>query len=231
MTITYHPNVEQGGDKWHDQRRARLTASEMKLILTPTLKVSSNDKERSHLFELAAQSVTGYTEPRYVSDDMLRGQVDEITARALYAENFTAEPVTECGFVTRDFGDGVVIGYSPDGLVGDAGLIECKSRRQKFQLETIIAGPSGAIPEEYVIQCQTGLLVTGREWLDFVSYCGGMPMVVIRVYPDAKIQAAILEAATAFYGRMLAKIAEYQAALTQLRWVPTERTVEQEMVV
>jgi hypothetical protein len=229
MTITYHPNVEQGSDQWHDQRRARLTASEMKLILTPTLKVASNDKERSHLYELAAQSITGHTEPRYVSDDMLRGQVDEIASRALYSEHFA--PVEQCGFVTRDFGGGVVIGYSPDGLVGDHGLIECKSRRQKYQLETIIAGPSGAIPEEFVIQCQTGLLVTVREWLDFLSYCGGMPMAPIRVYPDAKIQAAILEAATAFYARMAAKIAEYNDALTRLRWVPTERTVEQEMVV
>jgi hypothetical protein len=227
--ITYHPSVEQGSDEWHDQRRARLTASEMKLILTPTLKVTSNDKERSHLYELAAQAITGYTEPRYVSYDMLRGQVDEITARALYSEHFAQ--VKQCGFVTRDFGGGVVIVYSPDGLVGAQGLIECKSRGQKFQLETIIAGPTGAIPEEFVLQCQTGLLVTDREWLDFVSYCGGMPMVVIRVFPDAKIQAAILEAATAFYGRMAAKIAEYQAALNQLRLVPTERTVEQEMVV
>lgn len=231
MTITYHPHVEQGSDEWHDQRRGRLAASEMKLIITPTLKVASNDKERSHLFELAAQSITGYTEPRYVGDDMLRGRVDEITARALYAENFTSEPVTECGFVTRDFGDGVVIGYSPDGVVGDTGLIECKSRRQKYQFETIAAGPSGAIPEEFVIQCQTGLLATDRYWLDFVSYCGGMPMVAIRVYPDPKIQAAIQEASTTFYARMAAKIAEYQAALTQLRWVPTERAVEQEMVV
>ena len=229
MTITYHHHVEQGSDEWHAQRRVLLTASEVKLILTPTLKTAANDYSRAHVYELLSQRITGYTEPRYVSDDMLRGQVDEIEARQLYAENFA--PVTECGFVTRDFGGGVVIGYSPDWLVGDDGLGEAKSRRQKYQVQTIIAARSGEIPAEHVLQCQTGLLVTGREWLDFVSYCGGMPMIVVRVYPDPKIHAAILEAATAFYAQVDARHAEYLEALAVCRSVPTERKIEQEMVV
>jgi hypothetical protein len=112
---------------------------------------------------LLGQRITGYTEPRYISDDMLRGHDDEIEARIRYAEHFA--PVTECGFVTND-DHGFVIGYSPDGLVDDDGLIECKSRRQKFQVETILADK---VPEEYMLQIQTGLLVTGRKWLDFVS--------------------------------------------------------------
>ena len=56
-----------------------------------------------------------------------------------------------------------------------------------------------AIPDEYVIQVQTGLLVTKRKWCDFISYCGGAHMLTIRAYPDPKIQDAIVAAANAFY--------------------------------
>jgi hypothetical protein len=47
--------------------------------------------------------------------------------------------------------------------------------------------PGRQVPEEYMLQIQTGLLVTGREWLDFVSYCAGLPMFVKRVFPDAAL--------------------------------------------
>lgn len=223
--IKYHFEIEQGSDDWMQLRCGILTASEMKLILTPTLKIASNDKERAHLYELLAQRITGYVEPHYIGFDMLRGKDDEILARSLYDENYA--PVDEIGFITND-DHGFTIGYSPDGLVGDEGLIECKSRRQKFQTETII---TREVPDEYVLQCQTGLLVTKRKWIDLVSYCGGMHMAVLRVYPDAKIQDAIVEAATAFEERLEIKLRAYHASLaSDMRLIPTERIVEQEMV-
>ena len=156
---------------------------------------------------------------------MLRGKSDEILARELYDENYAE--VDEVGFITNTI-NGITIGYSPDGLVGDEGLIEIKSRRQKFQTETII---SREVPEEYVLQCQTGLLVTKRKWIDLVSYCGGMHMVVLRVYPDEKIQNAIVEAASAFEERLAIKMEQYRGSLaSDMRLIPTERVVEQEMV-
>ena len=225
MTITYHRDLAQGSEAWLAARCGLLTASEMRLILTPSLKVSANDKQRAHLFELAAQRITKYVEPRYISDDMLRGQEDEIEARALYAERYA--PVTEAGFITNDEW-GFTLGYSPDGLVGDDGLIECKSRRQRFQIETIAAR---RMPEDYALQCQTGLLVTGRAWLDFISYSGGLPMVTIRVYPDTKTQEAIIEAAEAFEETLGALMESYDAAArsADMRLIPTKRTVEMEM--
>lgn len=224
--IKYYRDIEQGSDDWLSVRRGILTASEMRLIMTPTMRPASNDKERAHLFELLGQRITGYTEPHYISDDMLRGHEDEIEARIRYAENFA--PVTECGFVTND-DHGVVIGYSPDGLVGDDGLIECKSRRQKFQIETILADE---VPAEYLLQCQTGLLVTGRKWLDFVSYCGGLPMFVKRVWPCPEIQQAIIAAASAFEQRLAAAQARYAEWLArQPVIINTERTIEQEILI
>ena len=224
--IRYYRDIEQGSDEWLAVRRGILTASEMRLIMTPTLRPASNDKERAHLFELIGQRITGYTEPHYISDDMLRGHEDEIESRIRYAEHFY--PVTECGFVTRDMG-GFVIGYSPDGLVGDDGLIECKSRRQKYQIETILADE---VPAEYLLQIQTGLLVTGRKWLDFVSYCGGMPMFVKRVWPCPEIQQAIIAAASAFEQRLAAAQARYDEWRNrQPVVIHTERTIEQEIMI
>jgi hypothetical protein len=222
--IRYHFDIEQGSEEWHALRCGILTASEMKFIVTPTLKPASNDKERAHLFELLGQRITQHTEPRYISDDMLRGHEDEIEARIRYAENFA--PVTECGFVTND-DHGFVIGYSPDGLVDYDGLIECKSRRQKYQVETILAD---RVPEEYMLQIQTGLLVTGREWLDFVSYCAGLPMFVKRVFPDARYQEAIIAAAIDFEHRLQIAQQKYAAWLDrQPVVINTVRTIQEEI--
>lgn len=228
--VKHHADIIQGTDEWLELRRGILTASEMKHIITPALKIASNDKERSHVYEIASQRVTGHVEPCYISDDMLRGQEDEVDARALYSANYAE--VQEVGFITRDFGS-FVIGYSPDGLVNDDGLLECKSRRQKFQIQTIVEHvEADTIPADYMIQCQTGLLVTERKWLDFISYSGGMEMVTIRVLPDAKIQTAIIEAATAFEARVQAVIDKYRAIQQSgARLIPTERRVVQEIMI
>lgn len=224
MSVTLHPDLIQGSDEWLAARCGLLTASEMKLIITPTLKIASNDKERSHLFELLAQRLTRYVEPHFVSDDMLRGMDDEREARVLYSETYA--PVSDVGFITNDK-FGFTIGYSPDGLVGDDGLIECKSRRQKFQIETIIGG---VMPDDFAIQVQTGLLVSERKWLDFVSYSGGLPMMTIRVFPDRAIQDAIVAAATAFEAKLSEKQKAFADALHTLpRLIPTVRRIIEEM--
>lgn len=225
MTITYHNDLLQGSDEWHEARRGILTASEMKLILTPNLKLANNDKTRSHVHEIAAQRITGYTEPSYIGDDMLRGWEDEITARELYSANI--QPIVETGFVTNDEW-GFTIGYSPDGLIGDDGLWENKSRKQKYQIETIA---TGEVPQEHVMQLQTGLLVTGRKLIVYNSYSGGLPMCPILVFPDPEIQAAIVTAATAFECQVLAVIEKYHANVKAAGYLPTERRIEQEMHV
>ncbi len=220
--IVYHAEFEQGSEQWLQARCGLLTASEMKLILTPTLKVASNDKERAHLYELLSQRITKYVEPHYISDDMLRGHEDEVDARIAYSEHH-AEVSTDVAFMTNDRW-GFTIGYSPDGLVGDDGAIECKSRRQKFQVQTIC---EGGLPVDYLMQHQTGLLVSEREWIDFISYSGGLPMYVHRVWPDDVIREAIVNAAGAFEARLAEKLRAYTASIADL--IPTERKIEQEM--
>ena len=211
-------DVEQGSDEWHKLRCGLLTASAIKSIVTPTLNLANNDKTRQHVYEIAAQRISGYTEPTYYNDAMLRGHIDEVTARELYSDRIA--PVEELGMITRDIG-GVTIGYSPDGvgLFGDFG-IEVKSRIQKYQIETIT---SNEVPSEYVLQIQTGLLVTGWDYLDFISYSGGLPMWVIRCEPIEEYQEAITEAAVEFERQVCAKVEEYHERLSSVDVIETER--------
>lgn len=230
MTITYHRDLIQGSDEWIAIRCGMLTASGMKLIITPTLKIASNDKERSHLYELLAQRITKFVEPHYIGEDMLRGYDDEIEARNLYHKHYA--PVDEVGFITNDRW-GFTIGFSPDGLVGDDGFIETKSRRQKYQIETLLDNvPGNTIPADFLIQVQTGFLVSERVWSDFISYSGGLHMITIKVFPDKRVMEAIEEAAYAFEKRVAIKLEQYHALVkTGARLIPTVHRVAQELFV
>lgn len=224
--ITYHNDLIQGSDPWLAARCGLLTASEMKLILTPKLKLADNDKVRTHAYELAFQRLTGFVEPQYVSDAMLRGQADEQYARVEYEKHYAK--VEQIGFVTNDRW-GFTIGYSPDGLVGSDGLIECKSRAGKYQVQTVA---SDQVPDDFMLQLQTALLVSEREWIDFISYCGGLPMYVKRVEPDPEIHAAIIAAASAFEERVAEIEQQYLNTLTAMpKVIQTERRIDQEMYI
>lgn len=190
MTVIEMPDLEQGSEEWLAQRRGMVTASVVGQLITPkTVKPANNDYSRALIASLAAERVTGWSDPVYVNADMQRGIDDEPVARDIYA-NHTGCEVKEVGFLIKE-GPGWQLGYSPDGLVGDHGLIEIKSRRPKKHLQTVIAN---AVPLENMAQLQAGLLVTGREWIDYVSFCGGMKLWVKRVEPDPAWEAAIEEA-------------------------------------
>ena len=225
--ITYHHELIQGSDEWLAARCGILTASEMKLIITPTLKIADNDKSRSHLWELLAQRITGYVEPRYVSDDMLRGQSDEVEAKILYNAHYA--PLRDVGFITNDKW-GFKIGCSPDALlISDNAGLECKSRRQKFQVQTIV---EMEMPEEYAIQVQTCMLVSEKPSWDFVTYSGGLPMLTLTVLPDLVMQEAIVTAATAFEKKLQEKLEIYNDRLrSDARLIPTERKIEEEITL
>lgn len=168
--------------------RAAVAKRDKTLIIEP----ASNDTSRGLTLALAAERITGVTEPTFANDDMIRGQEEEPRARDKYAECY--EPVTEVGFMVRDDW-GFKIGFSPDGLVGEDGILEIKSPRQKGHLATILAD---GIPTEHMPQIQCGLLVSGRKWADFVSWHGGMRMLRRRVYPSRQWFDAIISAARAF---------------------------------
>lgn len=209
--LTEYPDLIQGTDQWHEVRRGIVTASTVGKLLTPTRKVAANDTARSLTRLLVAERITGRTVLTYRSDAMMRGVMDEPLARDLYARTY--QGVREVGFMTRELGAGAVLGYSPDGLVADDGLIEVKSAEPKIHLARILADE---VPAEHIAQCQAGLLVSGRHWCDYLSYCGGMPMWRKRVEPDPEWRAAIEAAVLAFEAAAAEMVAAYTEAVEGL---------------
>jgi hypothetical protein len=181
-----------------------------------------NDVSRSLTALLAAERITGYTEPTYISSDMWRGIEDEPRAVDVYSAHVA--PVTPMGFMVLER-DGWKLGFSPDGMVGDDGLIEVKSRRQKTQLTTILADD---VPAANMAQLQCGLLVSGRKWIDYVSYSGGMPMYRRRIKPDVRWFKAITQAVDLFERTVTEMIDTYNTATIGL---PMTERIETEMVI
>lgn len=196
----------------HEQRAAEA------LTLPPIYVPATGDTAKAFMHALVAERVNGWADEPFVSSDMLRGQMDEPIARDHYSKHVA--PVTECGYITRDDW-GFAIGYSPDGLVGDDGLIEVKSRRPKAHLRTILAD---AVPAENMAQIQMGLFVSDRKWCDYVSWCGGMPMWTVRVWPDHDWQDAILAAVRQFEQTAAEMVATYHERIQGLP--ATERAID-----
>jgi len=219
--ITIHKHIIQGTDEWLQIRRGMLTASAIKNVITPSkLQFSKADKAKQHVYQVVADRVTDFVEEGYTNDDMMRGHFDEVIARQIYNDEY--DEVDEVGFITNtDLG--FPVGCSPDGLVGDDGMIEIKSRKAKYQVQTVLAG---GIPKDYMLQVQTALMVSGRSWCDFISYCGGMPLYVYRVEPDNEIIDAIATAAEEFEEMVTDLVGQY--TLKSAGLIKTER-IEEEM--
>lgn len=201
---TYHHNITQGTPEWLELRRGIITASVVGNLITPTGKLANNDTAKKLAYQMAAERLTGRVEPVAKTYHMERGNIEEVFARDIYSQNY--QPVVECGFIETDR-LGFRIGYSPDGLVGDDGLIEIKSRMAKYQVQTIC---SQEVPSEYALQMQFGLFVSGRKWIDFVQYSNGMELYKHRVTPNVEIFLTITEAVTAFEARVVEIVNDYR---------------------
>jgi hypothetical protein len=210
MTLHVFDKVDQGSEAWRALRRGVVTASVVGKLLTPARKVANNETSRGLTATLVAERITGYKEDTPMTSDMWRGVDSEPIARDIYSGHY--QQAVEVGFMRRDE-DGWQLGYSPDGLVGTDGLLEIKAPRQKTHLNTILAD---SVPPWNVAQLQAGLLVTGRDWIDFVSYCGGMPLYVKRVQPDPLWHEAITYACQVFEDDAADMVRRYETATTGL---------------
>lgn len=170
----------------HDERSAIVTG------MPRVLEVADNETSRGIIHTLAAERITGHVEYVHPTFDMQRGSEDEPFARDVYREHFA--PVEEIGFMVRDFGS-YRIGFSPDGLVDDDGLIEIKSRKAKEQIATVLLN---RVPTYNLAQIHTGMLVADRSWCDYVSFSAGLPLWRKRIERDPKWDAVIKDAASAF---------------------------------
>lgn len=209
MSLHVYNDIQQGTEEWLELRRGIVTASTVGNLLTATGRPANNDTSRRHTLTLVAERITGEIEPVWINDDMQRGHDVEPIARETYAKHFCGlTPVTTTGFMVRDDW-GFRLGFSPDGLVGDNGLLEIKAPRAKGHIATIL---SGQMPAHHMPQVQAGLLVSGRDWCDFVSYRGGLPPYVTRIHADQKWAEAIVDAVSAFEQRAEEMVTDFDNA-------------------
>jgi hypothetical protein len=153
----------QGSDEWLEARKGVATASNFSQIITP-----SSGKESASIGKFAKKLALEIcyeklTENNFKSAAMQAGNELEPIARSLYQKK-TLELVEEAGFMISDCG---CFGYSPDGLVGDDGLIEIKSVEAEKHSEIILDGKA---PLDYKCQIQGGLWISERKWCDLVVY-------------------------------------------------------------
>jgi putative phage-type endonuclease len=181
MRILDYP---QGTPEWLQARAGKITASRMRDIMA-SIKSGEAAARRNYRAELVVETLTGLPyEDYFQTPDMLRGKELEPEARAAY-EAVTLQTVQQVGLVLHPKIDRIAA--SPDGLVGEYGLVELKVPKTGTHLEYI---QLGVVPSEYRYQMMTQMLCCERDWCDFCSYDPRMPveyqLFIIRFHRDVK---------------------------------------------
>lgn len=164
-------DCEQGSAEWHTCRLGIPTASEFKSVLAQ----GEGKMRRTYMMKLLGERFTGEPAENFSNGHMERGKAMEAEARDLYAFRSDTD-LRRVGFIRNE-----IAGCSPDGLVGEAGGVEIKTKLPHLQIDALFAD---RLPPEHMVQVQGHLWVTGREWWDFVSYWPRLPLFVRRVYRD-----------------------------------------------
>ena len=158
----------QGSADWFSARLGKVTASRVADVVART-KSGWGASRANYAAQLIAERLTGTPAEAFTNGAMQWGTEMEPQARAEYAFMRDAD-VIEVGFVQHP--KIFMSGASPDGLVGDDGLVEIKCPNTATHIDTLL---SGGVPGKYVTQIQFQLACTGRQWCDFVSFDPRMP--------------------------------------------------------
>lgn len=185
-------DIEQGSIEWLSLRLGLVTMSELDcLLVNGKGEAGFGAGAFSYMDTLIGERITGEAaELPFSTRATERGHELEGKARDLYV----AREGVQLDQVAIILNHGA--GYSPDAMIGADGLVEIKTKLPKFQVGVIL---SGEVPKEHVAQCQGGLWVSEREWIDFISYWPGMPMFVKRMYRDEVLIHKIAERVKTFY--------------------------------
>jgi putative phage-type endonuclease len=185
-----HTDIEQGTSEWFDIRKGCITASEFHTVMSKGRGSAPSKTRRTYMLKLAGEIITGEPQESYSNHHMERGKVMEEEARKMY-EIVSGNSVKQVGFIKAADN----LGYSPDGLVEVKGSTEIKTKLPHLQIEVLLAD---RVPPEHIHQCQGGLWVSGREWIDFVSYWPGLPIFIKRIQRDEKFIKEIQDAVFKF---------------------------------
>jgi putative phage-type endonuclease len=195
---------EQGTQAWVAARLGRVTASRVADVVAKT-KSGYGASRQNYMAELIAERLTGVPAEKYTNAAMAWGTEKEPDARAAY-ELIADVEVVQVGFVEHP--RIAMAGASPDGLIGEDGLLEIKCPNTSTHIDTLL---SGAVPGKYVTQMLWQMSCTGRAYGDFVSYDprlpGSMSLFVRRVDRDDARIAELEGEVSAFLAELDAKVA------------------------
>ena len=186
MKIT--EGIEQGSLEWYLLRAGRVTASEMERLVTPLGKVKTGDGPKTYLMEkLAERWLQGPLPAVQGVWDLEQGHFLEEYARPAFTLE-TGLVTRRAAFVADDSGN---VGCSPDGLIGDNSGVEIKCPHIEKHIRYLL---DGVLPSDYVLQVQGSMYVTGYDHWYFCSFRRNLPVFVLKVERDEKIQESLTEA-------------------------------------
>lgn len=190
-------DMEQGSEEWALKRSGTPTASEFSKLVTS--KGEPSKSMETYAMTLAAELFAGKPLESFEGNSWTdRGKVLEPAAAALYQFERDCE-IQPVGFVTTPDGRW---GCSPDGLVGDDGVVEFKCLKTENHVKTLLYyRKHGRCPTDYVQQTQGEILIPKRQWCDLVFYHPELPMFIIRQHPDDKVISGLQEQLEAVIAR------------------------------
>jgi putative phage-type endonuclease len=200
-------DMEQGSPEWFRARCGKVTASRVADIIAKT-KTGYSTSRANYAAQLITERLTGLPAESFTNAAMQWGTDMEPEARQAY-EFYEAVTVEQVGLVLHPtIGDSAA---SPDGLVGDDGLVEIKAPNTATHIETLLGR---SVPGKYVTQMQWQMACTGRKWCDFVSYDPRMPesmrFFCQRVKRDEAVIADLEAEVVVFLKEVREKIASLQ---------------------
>lgn len=192
MSGPIYLDCEQGTDEWFAARAGILTASVMNCLLVDGKHKSGLGAGAFTLMnQLIGERFTGEAADKFGGNiHTERGHEFEPIGRKFVSDRLGIA-IVDCGIILNHG-----CGYSPDGLVGEDGLVEIKTKLPKLQIEVILGG---VIPAEHMVQCQVGIWLSERDYLDFASFYPGMPLFHKRTYRDEAMIATLQTKVARFY--------------------------------
>jgi len=197
--------MDQGTDEWFTIRIGKVTASRVADVIAKT-KTGYSASRDNYMAQLVCERLTGQKGESFTNAAMQHGTDTEPLARAAY-EALRDVLVDEVGFVPHP--SIIMAGASPDGLVGDDGLLEIKCPNTATHIETLL---SQSVPGKYNTQMQFQMACTGRQYCDFVSFDNRLPeelqLFVKRVPRDNEFIKQMEDEVVKFLNELDIKIAQ-----------------------
>lgn len=203
-----YTEVVQGTLEWLTVRAGKVTASELKNIITPNFAIRTGEMPQTYLYKKVAEAYLGKPLPDedFSSYHTENGVLLEDEARKFFCFNYDHAKLHNAGFVEHDDGR---FGCSPDALIGEDSGLEIKAPMSKTHVKYLL---NGELPPEYAPQVHGSIYATGRKSWKFMSYARKFPAFVLTVQRDEEIMARIAEALAGFYAKFDEAMAKMKEA-------------------